>query len=280
MKAEITLHKRSWRGELRQFLKKAKKELIIVCPYIRQLEAEFVAGELSEKIRILTLTSLNVDSIISGALEIRGIERLAEFSPESKAVNLPQLHAKVFVADASHAIITSANLTSSGIDRNYEYGVTIEGVKSVSNIRRDIESYKRIGTEINEFSHINNLAEAAKNARKKAEKKIGNESRELKKAVKSLEHGCLAVQVGQKSATGLFSDALRYALLSGPAKTTEIQNTIQKMYPQLCEDRRKRIINGRKFGKLWKHHLRNAQQWMKRQGEIKYDRKSGLWFLA
>lgn len=280
MRAEIRLHGRSWRGELRGFLQKAKSELILVCPYIRESEAKFVTGELSEKIRIFTFTSLSADSITSDALEIRGIERLARFSPESKAINLPRLHAKIFVADNLQAIITSANLTTSGIDRNYEYGVVVNGRKTVSEILSDLEKYQKIGTEIKDFHRINNLAKLAKKAHQKTERKTSKENRELREAFNSLEHECIAIQVGEKSETGLFSDALRYVLTSGPAKTVEIQTAIRKIYPQLCGNKGNRIINGRTFGKLWKHHLRNAQQGMKRRDEIKYNRKSGLWSLV
>lgn len=275
------MHGRAWREELRDFLQQTKSELTIVCPYIRKSEAEFVTGELSEKIRISTLTCFNADSIISGALEIKGVKTLANFSPESKAINLPQLHAKVFVADTSQAIITSANLTSSGIDRNYEYGITVKGSKPVSKICDDLENYKRIGTEITEFDRIEDFANSAKKAHGRAEKKITDETRKLKNAIKSLENECLAIQVGERSTTGLFSDSLLYVLNHyGPSRTNEIQDRIRKLYPQLCEDNRNRIIKGLTFGKLWKHHLRNAQQAMKRQGKIKYDGNSGLWSLV
>lgn len=279
MRAEIELYGRAWRGEFHSFLKETKSELTVVCPYIREAEANFVTGELSGKIRIVTLTSLNVDGIINGALEIGGIERLAGFSPASKAVNLPRLHAKVFVSDSSRAIITSANLTSSGIDKNYEYGVSVKGIKPVSKICRDIENYGRIGTEVKEFRRIKDLADSAKNAYKKAERKTARETRELKKAINELRDEFLSIQIGERSETGLFSDALLYILGCGAANTKKIQDSVREMYPELCEDKRNRIIKNRSFGKLWKHHLRNAQQGLKKNGKIKYDKKSRLWSL-
>ena len=48
-------------------------------------------------------------------------------SAASEIISLPNLHAKVFIAGQHRAIITSANLTQSGIDKNYEYGIEIIG---------------------------------------------------------------------------------------------------------------------------------------------------------
>lgn len=279
MKAEIELYKYAWRKQLSAFLRAAKSELVIVCPYIKETEANFVVGELSKQIRVLTLTSLKADSILTGVLEISGIKKLVDFSESSKAVNLPQLHAKVFVADNSRAIVTSANLTTSGIDRNYEYGVAIRGTKAVSQILSDLNSYQNMGIEINELEHINRLSEVAKAEYQNSKNKIAQESSALKNAIKSLEQECLAMQVGQKSETRLFTDALRYVLRSAPATTTELEIAIQDLYPQLCEDDKDRVIKGRSFGKLWKHHLRNAQQAMKKRGEVKYDSETRMWTL-
>lgn len=55
---------------------------------------------------------------------------------------------------------------------------------------------------------------------------------------------------------------------------------IQKLYPQLCDDSMAPIINGKTFGKLWKHDVRNAQQGMQRRGEIKRNQATGVWDLV
>ncbi len=64
--------------------------------------------------------------------------------------HLPRLHAKVYVADSRRAIITSGNLTSGGLDLNYEYGVEITDVSTVNDIRRDIHDYAALGALIGE----------------------------------------------------------------------------------------------------------------------------------
>jgi hypothetical protein len=41
--------------------------------------------------------------------------------------------------------------------------------------------------------------------------------------------------------------------------------------PDLCDDSVDRVIDGVHFGKKWKHYVRNAQQYLKRSGEIEFD---------
>ena len=66
--------------------------------------------------------------------------RLYERVRESNTSSLGGLHAKVYLIDNRAAVITSANLTSSGLTSN-EYGVLVEDEESVESIRRDMEQY-------------------------------------------------------------------------------------------------------------------------------------------
>ena len=95
-----------------------------------------------------------------------------------------------------------------------------------------------------------------------------------------MQDKCLELQIGDKTPTGPFSDAIYYVLRGCSMKTDAIQEHIRGLYPQLCEEERERIIKGVGYGKLWKHHLRNAQQQMKRQGKIFYDSKSRMWSMS
>lgn len=51
--------------------------------------------------------------------------------------NFQRLHAKIYLFDDKKAIITSANLTYSGLKRNFEYGVLIDELSLVSSICKD-----------------------------------------------------------------------------------------------------------------------------------------------
>lgn len=78
----------------------------------------------------------------------------------------------------------------------------------------------------------------------------------------------------------MFRSTLRVALAAGPLTTTELGNVVRTLIPDLCDDTRDLVINGEHFGKQWKHTLRNAQQAMKRTGEVTYDTASRRWRLT
>jgi hypothetical protein len=77
--------------------------------------------------------------------------------------------------------------------------------------------------------------------------------------------------VGSRSANSLFSDAVIYVLSKGPLTTQELHQRIQRLLPDLCDDSVELIINGERFGKRWKHGVRNAQQFLKKSGTIRFD---------
>jgi hypothetical protein len=50
------------------------------------------------------------------------------------------------------------------------------------------------------------------------------------------------------------------------------------MHPDICDDRIDRVIDGVNFGKKWKHHVRTAEQALKRAHKIEFDGER--WYLA
>ncbi len=64
----------------------------------------------------------------------------------------------------------------------------------------------------------------------------------------------------------------------GPLTTEDLHPQVQRMLPQICDDSEDRIIEGKSFGKKWKHWVRSAQQALKREGSIQL-RDDGRWEL-
>jgi len=50
--------------------------------------------------------------------------------------------------------------------------------------------------------------------------------------------------------------------------TQELHPRISAIHPDLCDDSIDRIINGKHFGKKWKHAVRSAQQYLRTRYEI------------
>jgi len=68
----------------------------------------------------------------------------------------------------------------------------------------------------------------------------------------------------------VFSKTILYILQRNPKglKTANIHSEIQEIHPDLCNDEIDRVINGKSFGKKWKHAVRNSQQHLKKNGLI------------
>jgi hypothetical protein len=80
-----------------------------------------------------------------------------------------------------------------------------------------------------------------------------------------------------KSEHEVFVNSVLFVLdREGPLSTAEIHPHIEALHPQLC-DGRERIIDGRSFGKRWKHQVRNSQQYLKDKGLIELS--GGVWRL-
>ena len=112
-------------------------------------------------------------------MDLEALLELSRSLPKFELTHLPSLHAKVYVADESMAVVTSANLTEPGITGNLEYGVAFTDGKLVREIRRDFENYSLLGAKILP-SDIESLAHETadlKQAFKEAEQSIRAQAR-------------------------------------------------------------------------------------------------------
>jgi hypothetical protein len=230
---------------------------------------------------VTALTSIAPQSVASGALEIEALELLAATRARSEIVNLPRLHAKVYVADCDLAIVSSANLTQGGMEGNYEYGVAIDTPRAVAQIRKDMEDYARLGNRLSsdDIRRLTDLGRELRSAYETVAKTVeGPASRKFQLLLRQMRLPILEAQVGVRSANSIFADVIRYVLKEGPLTTEELHPKIQRLIPDLCDDREELVIHGQRFGKRWKHAVRNAQQYLKARGIIQG--RGRLWQLT
>ncbi|HET7321038.1 MAG TPA: hypothetical protein VFI96_00925 [Longimicrobiaceae bacterium] len=88
-------------------------DLLIACPFIRATEADWVCNQLLARglgtsVRVQILTDIRADTVLRGALEIGALSMFAEAFANTVLINLPRVHAKVYVADNNFALVTSA----------------------------------------------------------------------------------------------------------------------------------------------------------------------------
>lgn len=280
--AQIEVHGRGWRSDLQRLISSAMDEVFIAAPYVKHSEAEWLCRQVAPGCRVRLLTDISAASVLERALDIDALLAIKAVDP-SEVITLPRLHAKVYVADARHAIVSSANLTASGLGTNYEYGLGVSEPSVVARIRVDLEQYAALGNalSIEALTSLQTTASALLDERDAMEASTDLAlRRRFRDAVSEATTRFLAAHVGDRSANDLFGEAIRIVLREGPLTTQEIAPRVQQLLPDYCDDSRELVINGERFGKAWKHTLRNAQQHLKRRGVIEYDNATRLWTMA
>jgi len=282
----FTVWSSPFRSHLQDVLRTAKQQLLIASPYIKTSEAEWVCEQLArgssrDCLHLQLLTDIRSGNVLSGSLDMHALAVFQSRLTNCQIINLPRLHAKVYVADEKFALVASANLTPSGLDANLEYGVGITDVDSVRQVRRDMDQYALLGNTLDKrgVSELEAIAMDLKNEydklQKSQEKKLRNRFDEKLKAANMQ---FLRAQIGKRSAHGLFADAMVFLLSSRPLSTKELHPRIRELLPELCSNDTDLVIDGKAFGKKWKHVVRNAQVFLRRAGRICL--RSGRWTLV
>ena len=280
----VQLLGRNWRQDLADVVSLATRSVIIAAPYIKYDEAVWLCDQIRPGLEITTLANINADAVSSAALDIAALQYLAEATPSSGLIALPNLHAKVFIADEAAAIVTSGNLTRAALDRNIEFGVVLHEPSLVQNVRSEMLSYARLGTPVagEAIADLVPLEIDLRQARAKVIDSATQVARQTFDEVMRRAHPVLAsIQVGNRTANSVFGEAILLVLADGlPRPTREIARQVSTLLPALCNDDEELVINGQQFGKAWKHRLRNAQQHLKSAGRVTYDSNSRSWAIA
>lgn len=279
----IKLLSGAWRDDLAEVVTSAEHSMLVAAPYIKEREAVWLCERMRPSLGVTTLTNVNVDAISSAALDVAALRHLSRASSQARLIALPALHAKVFVADDKAAIVTSGNLTSSGLDHNIEYGVMLYDDDLVPTIRNDILSFATLGSEVppSVLCEISRLEVELRDIRAKAIKEgLPAARHRLTEAMQQAHPVFVGVQVGSRTKYAVFGDAIQFILAKGPMPTTAIHEQAKTLLPDLCDDTKPLIIRGQPYGMAWKHDVRNAQLSLKRRGVIALDKDTGLWALA
>lgn len=231
-------------------------------------------------IRINILTDISYRTLVQGATETLALLYLFKNYHNVCITYLPKIHAKIYIANQTNAIITSANFTRGGGKLNFEYGIKINDYAIVQKIQNDINEYKKLGADVTE-----NELEVIHSQVKEIKRLIHAEQKHISKTIKlhsidqqrKIEDNLIRTRIKNKSVNSIFSETLLYLLSKKPAKTSELNVLVSGIHPDLCDDSTDRVIDGTAFGKLWKHQVRNAQVYLRKSGLAFYDRDTKLW---
>jgi phosphatidylserine/phosphatidylglycerophosphate/cardiolipin synthase-like enzyme len=122
---------------LKTTLTECNKSFSVSSPYVGTYLRE-VVSKLDGDISVTLLTRTILADFASNASDLGAVRALA--SRTGGILSLSSLHAKVYVIDSKHGLITSANATFSGMYRNRECGFEITRRKDVDSLHNLIET--------------------------------------------------------------------------------------------------------------------------------------------
>lgn len=268
-----------WTEAFAEIIKAVQTDLLLVSPFVKSRSVDRIVSELQRRsidkeVSVVFLTDLRPECTLNGSLDLEALVSLSKAFPHFELTHLPSLHAKVYVADEKLAVITSANLTEPGLSGNLEYGVAFTDALVVRQVRQDFEKYAHLGARVlpRDVEVLFNETRELKLLFKKAEQSIRTQARRaFQEKLKATQIQLLRQRAKGKTTQGMHCDGILFLLARGPLRTAELQPLVQQLQPDLCDDSIDRVIDGVHFGKRWKHHVRSAQQFLKRTGRISYD---------
>jgi len=268
-----------WTDSFHQLLSWASEDLLLAAPFVKSSVTRVITSELTRRrvqsdVRVTLLSNLRPECALNGSLDLDALAELGKSLPRFNLIHLPSLHAKVYVADRRMAIITSGNLTDGGMRGNLEYGAVFLGEAAVDEIRRDFENFSLLGAKVSleDLGELVTEAAELKTLFDEAQRTISSHARKAFKKKLGVTQGRLLEQQAKgKTTQGILCETILYLLTRRPLSTVEMHPLIQRLQPDLCDDSIDRVIDGVHFGKRWKHHVRSAQQHLKRRGHVQFD---------
>lgn len=281
MGLEVEFVKSPIESKLIQIIVEAKNVLFVATPFIKDYGIETILNNANcESLKILT--NLDLVNLCGLGYDIESLLKLwSKF--DVRVSSLGKLHAKAYIADDKIAFLTSANLTRGGLSENYEYGVILRDSELVKVMVGDMNKYFNLGNIFDKgtIEVIKNDVVEIRETREKIEqnRQLKKLNRFLKQKEEALQTKILRNRVKGKTINAIFAETIRYLLeTKGPLSTREMHFFIRNIHPDICDDSVDRVINGQHFGKKWKHLVRNAQQYLKRNGSIYLEQ--GKWHLV
>lgn len=240
-----------------------------------------VRNERAHSSKSLILTDLSPRAVCQIATDPSAVLALHSFLAGSTVVHLPRLHAKVYIADGKRAIHTSGNLTRGGLEQNIEYSISISDVRLVERIEQDIRSYAHLGAVIDTDTlrlYCGLAEEILENVQfeRAAISKVAH--RKLSNVLQRAEQSLIQARLKDGPLHTVFARTIEYVLARfGPMTTAQLHHHIHTLHPDLCDDSVDRVIDGKRYGKRWKHAVRTAQQQLKKKGKVSL--AGTLWHL-
>ena len=120
-------------------VKNATQSIQLCAPFVKKSVIDSIYKNIHKNnVSLDLITNNNINYFHKGASDLSALKVI--LSNNGNLYDFKQLHAKIYIFDGKMAIITSANLTYSGFNKNYEYGVLIDDQKHLNEIIADYDA--------------------------------------------------------------------------------------------------------------------------------------------
>ena len=138
-----------WENRFLSKVQAVEKCLFISSPYIKDPVAtslcEILQSKQDTNVSVQILTRFRTQDLIDGASDLEAFEKLLQLAEEPglkiTVKCISNLHAKVYIFDENSAIVTSSNLTRSGLNNNIECGIKVTEQAVIQRILGDMHAY-------------------------------------------------------------------------------------------------------------------------------------------
>lgn len=117
----------------------SKSSIKLCAPFIKKDIVDELYSVKKSTSKVEVLTNINLASFHRKASDVSAFKTILTY--KHCVTNCPRLHAKFYIFDDKKLIITSANLTSSGLKHNLEYGIYTDEAELVQSAAKDYRAF-------------------------------------------------------------------------------------------------------------------------------------------
>ncbi len=109
----------------------------MVSPFVKEQVISQILGHKCADAKVHLISSFNIGHFYEHTSDVSAFREVIDTG--GIVSNYQRLHSKIYIFDDRYAVITSSNLTMSGLTANYEYGVLISNRETVEEISEDFD---------------------------------------------------------------------------------------------------------------------------------------------
>lgn len=149
----VELLKCPWDRTLAHLAAACTKSVHVMCPFVKSDALDLLLAPLSSSVEIHFASRIVLQHFHRRVSDVVAFRSLLQ--RKALVLNAQRLHAKVYLFDSKSAIVTSGNLTMSGLKYNYEYGLLLTDGPLVQRIAAD---FRTLETDTETVGQVSELA--------------------------------------------------------------------------------------------------------------------------